>query len=82
MGSMLLLLFWARSQRMPRSMLLLFPSQLSFLVSLELAVRVKGLKNDKFEKERIRSNLVFMEKHLILDDDFLAFWNNPHWTIV
>ena len=26
---------------------------------------------NKFEKERIRSNLVFMEKHLILDDDFL-----------
>ena len=26
---------------------------------------------NKFEKERIRSNLVIMEKHLILDDDFL-----------
>ena len=25
---------------------------------------------NKFEKERVRSNLVFMEKHLILDDDF------------
>ena len=26
---------------------------------------------NKFEKERIRLNLVFMEKHFILDDDFL-----------
>ena len=26
---------------------------------------------NKFEKERIRSNLVIMETHLILDDDFL-----------
>ena len=26
---------------------------------------------NKFEKERVRSNLVIMEKHLILDDDFL-----------
>ena len=26
---------------------------------------------NKFEKERIRSNLVITEKHLILDDDFL-----------
>lgn len=26
---------------------------------------------DRFEKERIMGNLVLMEKHLILDDDFL-----------
>ena len=26
---------------------------------------------NKFEKERIRSNLVIMEKHLIMNEDFL-----------
>jgi hypothetical protein len=26
---------------------------------------------DRFEKEKIRGNIVFMEKRLVLDDDFL-----------